>query len=76
MSPLISDLPKPRKTAIFSDPILFESIFDYHTSSGKLRTDSFIGEHGILTRSGITLKVNVHRNVSILTCFIDEVWSI
>lgn len=57
-----NDLPKDRKQELQNEPTTFEAIFDYLTSIGKIRTDNFVGDHGIIMNSGNILKISVYRD--------------
>lgn len=49
---------------MFNDPAIFELAFDYLSSIGKIKTDNFIGDHGIIMNSGNIMKISIHRDVS------------
>ncbi|XP_060590132.1 periostin-like [Ruditapes philippinarum] len=57
-----SDLPKERKQDLARDPTIFEAIFDYASSIGKIKTDNFVGDHGIIMNSGNIMKISIHRD--------------
>ncbi|KAL4230926.1 hypothetical protein ACF0H5_011300 [Mactra antiquata] len=56
-----NDLPKEKRIELNRDPALFEEIFDYLVSIGKVKTDHFVGEHGIIMNIGKVMKISVHR---------------
>lgn len=60
-----SDLHKEKKQDLARDPTIFEAIFDYVSTIGKIKTDNFVGDHGIIMNSGNIMKISIHRDVSI-----------
>ncbi|XP_052228208.1 periostin-like isoform X2 [Dreissena polymorpha] len=56
-----NDLHKNKKKEVFSDPEVFESIFDYALTVGKVHTDNFMSDSGIVMNNGLLLKLAIHR---------------
>jgi len=59
-------MPKKERRELFSDPTLLTAMFDYLLTVGKITTDNFVGDSGIITNSGHTLKLAIHRDVMII----------
>ena len=58
-------MPKKERRELFSDPTLLTAMFDYLLTVGKITTDNFVGDSGIIMNSGHTLKLAIHRDVII-----------
>ncbi|WAQ99700.1 POSTN-like protein [Mya arenaria] len=56
------DMPKNKRRELFSDPLLFTTIFDYALTIGKIRTENFVGDSGIIMNSGSVLKLAIHKD--------------
>ena len=55
---------KKKKKLSTGEPFDIEKMFNYHTTTGKFKTDSFVGGASIIVKAGKYLKTNIHRNVS------------
>ncbi|KAK3577238.1 hypothetical protein CHS0354_030520 [Potamilus streckersoni] len=55
-------LPTSFQTALLSEPVEMEQLFEYHLVKGKITQDDMIGDKYLETESGKKMKISVHRN--------------